>query len=434
MKSLLKKFRQPHLRVLFSNFSYLLILEVLNRTLGLITLPYLLRVIGVEHYGILAFATATLSYFALIIDYGFNLTATREVAINRGNQQKLTEIFSAVISIRLGLVLLSFVLLFLMVTQIPFFVQHRMIYLYSFGATIGGAFFPVWFFQGMEKMKFITFFNVISKGAVVPLIFLLIKEPADFYWVPIFYAAASIAIALLSLLLVRFKFGIRFKFQRFKTLHYYWKQAHTIFITNVAISLYLQTNVFLLGLLTNNQAVGIYSAADRIVTGVNSILTPISQSLFPHISKKIESGKENTLSFIRKVLRYLAPGILIISLLLCLFAKTIVELIYGHAVASAIPVLRIMAFLPLIVLMSNIFGIQTMIAFNHKKPLQRIVVWGGIINLLLLILLIPPFAETGAAISLLLIESYITIACINYVQKSDLKLIVYKPFKNLKKK
>jgi len=196
-----------------------------------------------------------------------------------------------------------------------------------------------------------------------------------------------------------------------------------IFVSNIAISLYTMSTTFILGLFTNNTIVGYYSAADKLIQAVKGLMGPVSQTLYPFINKKVVESKENALKLIRKMTKLVAVITFIISLTVFLFAKEIIMIVLGQNYNESILLLKILSCHPLLIGLSNIFGIQTMLSFNKKVAFQNILIFASILNLVLACILVPMFRHIGSAISVTVVEFFVTVSMFIYLQKNDLPIV-----------
>lgn len=422
---MLKKFKSlsGDKKRLVESFFSLSVLQGVNYLLPLITLPYLVRVLGPEKFGLIMFAQAFIMYFNILTDYGFSLSATREISIHRDDKEKVSKIFSSVMTIKFGLLILSFILMSIIVFSFEKFRQDWIIYYLTFGIVIGQAMFPVWFFQGMEKMKYITFLNVTAKLIFTISIFIFVHNVSDYIYVPLINSLGFLLAGVWALGVVIKNFNVDFKLVSIKNIKYQLKEGWYIFISTVAISLYTVSNTFILGLFTNNTIVGYYSAAEKLMRAAQGLLTPISQSIYPYMSKLVNESKRKGIQFIRKTTYVIGSATFLLSLVIFMFADIIVEIILGNQYMESVTVLRILAFLPFLIGLSNIFGIQTMLTFNYKKAFSNILIAASIINIILSLLLIPQYKQIGTSFSVLISEVFVTLTMFVYLQIKGIRIL-----------
>ena len=399
-------------RRLLENFLSLSVLQGANYILPLITLPYLVRVLGPEKFGLIAFAQAFIGYFIILTNYGFNLSATREISINRDKKEKVSEIFNSVMIVKFLLGILSFFILALILIFIPKFRNDWLVYIFTFGMVIGQILFPVWFFQGMERMKYITILNIIAKGIFTICIFIFIRKMADYLYVPLINSMGFLVAGGLSLRIVSKDFGIKFILPSFEAIKYQLKEGWHIFISTVAISLYTTSNTFILGLFTNNTIVGYYAAAEKIVKAVQGLLVPISQTAYPHISKLASESKERALNFIRKLVKIVGGISFIISLSIFIFAKLIVNIILGPQYQQSIIVLRILAFLPFMIGLATVYATLFLLGFGYIKTWSRIIIGSSVLDIIFVLIFVGifPLAHIGVSISWVLTEICVSVS------------------------
>ena len=411
------KFKSEDNKRLLSNFVSLSVLQGANYILPLITLPYLVRVLGVEYFGLLAFATAMIAYFNIITDYGFNLTATREISIHRDNKEKVIEIFSAVMTIKVILMFLSFILLFILVFSFQKFSKDWLVYFLTFGTVIGQVLFPVWFFQGMEKMKYITYLNILAKSIFTVAIFIFVQEESDFYIVPLLTSIGFIIAGIWSLVLIKKEFKVSFKFQSIYKIKSYLFDGWHVFISRFYVSLYTTTNVLLLGLFTNNTSVGYYSIAEKIVVAIGGLFEPANQTIYPYLARK---HKENFTQFV-KFIKKIAIIFLAISFSFVViseyFKDEIVYLISGNyntqiSLLLSIFLIRVLTF-PFGPLFSN-----SLIIMKRKKEFMKVMNYTVLLDLLI----VPPsiylFSETGLVYSFVAVLLMHVVLLIIYLTNS----------------
>ena len=368
-------------KIIRNNFFSLTSLKVLTYILPLITFPYLIRVLGIEKFGLIMFAQATMYYFEIVVDFGFNLSATREVALNVKKPNKLNEIISAVFSIKFMLLLFSFLVLVAVINLFDRFLQDFLLYYYSFLKVIALAFFPVWFFQGIEKMKYITLIDIISKSIFTVLIFVFVQSESDYILVPLISGVGYIIGTIFSLIYLFRRFKKSFIICSFSVLKKYFNDSLMFFLSRVSVSLYTTSNAFFLGLVTSNIMVGYYAVAEKLYMVIRQLYQPIVQVIYPYMSKS------KNVKFFKKLYPIIISLNFIGVYVLWVYAPEIIFMVTNETFLETVKVFRILLIVACVVVPSVLIGYPFLAALGYKNEANYSTIIGSLFHVISLTVL-----------------------------------------------
>lgn len=397
----------------FENFISLGALQIFSYVIPLITLPYLSRVLGVEKFGLVFFAMAFVEYFRVLTDYGFNLSATREIAVNRHNQNNLSNIFNSVTVVKFLLLIISFGILLLSLAFIPKLHDEWLVFMLSFLMVVGNAIYPVWFFQGMEHMKYITFLNILAKTLFLILIFIFVKNSSDYVLVPLLNALGFIVSGLIGFVFAVKKFNIKLYIPSWKNIMKQFKYSSDFFLSRAAVTLFTNTNTFFIGLISSNTMVAYFVAAEKIYTAIKNLAQPIEKALYPFIAKNKD------IQFFKKI--YIP--ILVFNIGMCLFififAKPIITIFYGLDLVEAYKILRIFCLSIFITWNTIVLAYPLLGAMGYTKEVNRSVIIASFVHILGLVLLYTTNILNVYSIAYLvwISEGFILSSIIYYIRK-----------------
>lgn len=389
---------------MFSNFAYLSLLQGINYLLPLLTIPYLLKVLGTEYFGLLAFATSLIAYFNLLTDYGFNFSATREVSLRKQDPDFIANTYAQVLGLRIIFILAAFFVLLLLLYFVPRFESHRLLYLLTFGSVVGQALVPIWLFQGLERMQFITWINSVPKVAATVAIFILVRSPEHYLWVPFLNALAFLISGCMALWVVRYRLMIRLVAFNRKGMLFQFKQGWHVFFSTIAVSFYTISTTFLLGLLTNNATVGVYAAAEKLARVTAGLYSPLAQAFYPYINQKINASRAEGARILHRMAGQVGLGMGFLSILLFATAPWLSSFLFDQSTGDGVMILRILSALPLATSISNVFAIQGLYSFGKQKLVANILLVAGLIHFPLVYLAIQRWSGIGAASALIFTE------------------------------
>ncbi len=357
---------------LIENMTSLFILQGLIYLFPLITYPYLIRVLGPEKFGLLAFAQAFVQYFNIFTDYGFNMTVPREIAIHREDKDRISSIFVATMLVKLGLLLLSAIVYAAIIVFIPYFHDGWIIYLVYFFAVIGNVFIPAWFFQGLEQMKYITLVIFIARVITTVATFVFVRSSNDVILAACFQSGVTLLCAFLSM-------GLLWKR---KLINLRWtsdwsgvkaaaKESNQVFLSNLSISLYSYGSVVIVGLVSGQTVAGYYSIIQKFSTAVVGLVQPITQGLYPSLSRQFQDSQEKYYKSQRLLL--ILGGFIAMSFgaLTFTFAEPISKLLAGEASAELMKLMQIFSTTTAFTIL-NVFLLSSVLVMKLYDEMQSL--------------------------------------------------------------
>ncbi|MEN5423721.1 flippase [Comamonas aquatica] len=386
-------------QVVARNFGYMLFLQIASYAFPLITIPYLARVIGVEGFGKIAFAAAVILWFQTVTEWGFGYTATRDVAKNKNDLIKISEIFSNVLWTKIILMIFSLIVLSFLIIFIPIFQENKNILLITFLLIPGNIFFPEWFFQALERMKFITYFGVISKFIFTILVFVFVNDQGDYLLQPLFISMGLFFCGLVSFYLIVAKWGVRIRAPRWKDVFLTIKSGYNVFLNNIFPNLYNSFSTVFLGLVAGSASTGILEAGKKFSEIAQQFLNVISKVFFPLLSRNIKVHD--------------AYGKIQISLSVCcalvifFFAPYLIDFFYTADFNLAAVVLQIMSISIVFQALNSVYGTNYLIVLGYEMELRRITTGVSILGFVFSLFFVYYFDIIGAAVSITLARGFL---------------------------
>lgn len=376
-------------KTLAGNFMWLSLLQVAGYVFPLITLPYLARVIGVDGFGKIFFAAAVMVWIQTIADWGFNFTATRDVAQNREHPERVAQIFSDVLWARCLLMILSLAVLLLLIVCFETFRENWAVLLVSFLMIPGHILFPDWFFQAIERMKYITLLNLLMKVVFTVAVFLFIKEREDYLLQPLFTSLGYVISGIIALYVILVKWHYHLMPPNFNRAVATIKESADVFINNLFPNLYNSLSIVLLGFWGGPVANGLLDAGSKFVNLVQQLILVVSRVFYPFLSRQIDKHQV----YVRLNMIVAIVG----SLLLFMMAPFLMQWFYTPEFEQAIPIMRLMSISLIFLALSNVYGTNYLIVVGRERELRNITMIASVVGFLIAFPLIYYWSYMGAA-------------------------------------
>ena len=367
---------------LLVNFFSLAVIRGSTMILPLITLPYLVRVLGAENFGLLSFSLAIIMYFNIFVSFGFELSATREISIYRDNMEKVSEIFSSVMIIKSIFLLLSLFLLSIVVMVFDSVKLNATLYFVTFGVVVGNALFPVWFFQGMEKMKYITYFTISAKIFYTLFIFVLVHEKSDYIYVPLLNSIGLIVSGIVSIWIILKYHPVYFFFPSVTTIIHHVKDSSQFFLSRVANQGSKYYATMIIGLYFGNTIVGYYSMIQKLLQAFGSLGGIVAQTIYPYMSKT-----KNIVMY-KKIFMIVVSISIIIWISILYLHNLIIDLVFHLQNEMMSNMFLIMFSGAIFGIISALIGYPLLAAMGYTKYANNSLIIASVINVVYITLVV----------------------------------------------
>ena len=395
---------------IFENALSLGIMQVVNLGLPLLSLPYLALKLGVDQLGRMAFALAVAQLLLMVTDYGFNLSASKAIAVNRHNPAKITEIWCVVTFLRVVFALGG---IFCIAVSTLFFERARSeigLFVAAYAMVIGNVLFPQWLFQGLEQLRIVSIAQMLARVIVFSLIFVLVKSEEDLYWATFLQSAGFLLGGLLALpQTLRAIRGGEIRLPGKPAIVAQLKEGWPVFLSTAAVNVYTTSNSFILGLFVAPVTLGYYHVAEKLIRAVQTIYSAISNAVYPHVSHLASSDRIAVLNFNRKFLKNIGSVAVLASLCVYFIGPYVIKFVFGQQFLPAADILRVFALLPIIIIFSNIFGVQTMLPLGMESAFSRVLLCAAVFDFAVFIPAAYMFGGIGAAWANIAVELFVSL-------------------------
>jgi PST family polysaccharide transporter len=400
-------------KIIAKNYVALLFIQGANFILPLIIFPYLVRTLGSEKYGLVMVAQSLALFLTIIVDFGFNISATREVANLKNDKEKLSQFYWNVFSIKLALIVITFLLLLGLIICVDKFSVDPLVYLFSFGLVLGQAIFPTWFFQGIEKMQVITIVNVAAKLFFTISLFFVVLSPADYEYVPIFNGLGFVISGLFG-----FVFSlqyVKFVFPKLSQVKEIIENSSSLFFSNLAVSLYTSSNTLIIGFFAGDSIAGVYASMEKLILAIKSMYAPLYQAIFPNLSTKPYAEIRLYIDKMKIPIGFIG---LVISIIIFFGAKQILVLAFDDAlIVGYSPVFQILGFISILSSLNMLYVTLYFPSVKKYKIRMKILISAGFLNLIIALSLVKWYTIYGVAISAVTTELFILLLGVYFYYK-----------------
>lgn len=388
-------------RTILRNMASLWLVQLANYLIPILVIPFVTHALGVDAFGRVALAQNIVSYLAILINFGFDYSATQDIATHRQDMRSVRVIFKTVMGCKCVLFGVSMVVMAVLYGLYAPVHADPWLYFWAAMFNLGFVLFPTWFYQGMEEMGVMSLFNFATKAVGAVLIIVLVRKTSDYVLYMAIQTLVSVVVGGCALGYIVRHYRLWSSRERDRELsRRVIKKSAPVFVTNLAGSLYNALGITMLGVFLTQSVVGIYAGSQKIVQACIMMTTmPFSVAIFPRMSQYFHTNARMGWQFLCKAMFIAFVAGMILTPCLYAAAPWLVEWLLGNEFCDAVGQVRMLAAMPLLVLVGTMLLVQGLYGTQQQRLAPYILVCTGGLSVLLNYWLVPSMGATGCIVA-----------------------------------
>jgi len=406
--------------IVFRNFLYLFTNQFFNLIIPLLVFPFLVKTLGLACFGLYSLAYASVIFCFMFSDYGFNFSGSKYIAINRDDIEKRDEAFSTILSIKIGIAILTAAAWIVYIVLNPKFNGFTVFGLLFIGMIFGNAINLQWFFQGLEKLGWFSTVNSSIKLVSNILILLLVKSPKDMYIIPLVYSISFLLSGIITILIAIYSVKVKIKFFSFHNYVEFFKEGLDYFITISTTSLVFNGTIIILSFFEKDiLIIGAFSAIDRVLKILVSVYVPYSTAIYPRNMANFqispEKGKQSVFKYGSIALIFSIGCIVFFQL----FSVTAMNFLNPKLVSYAFW-LQVFSAWFFFIILNNLIGYHYLNGLNRSALFRNTNIIYTFITLILMVVGCAFYSFKGCILAVLSGEIILTLLLVFKIKKKAL--------------
>lgn len=356
-----------------SNILYLGAMQITNYLVPILIIPILINRVGLEKYGLIALAQGVMNILVTITEYGTNLTGTRYISQEESNPSKLRGFVSQIISLRAFLLVVVFMVFALLVYLVPSWRTAYFLFLSSYLIVVAQAVFPIWYFQGIQKMQFITLINFLARILYIVAIWVFISSEDHYHYVNLINGICWIVTTGFGFTIMTSKIGLRNLKLSFHHVKQGLKENYPIFLSRIATTGYRNGVIVMAGFILGPTMLGVYSIIDKIVSLMATTNAVLFRALLPKASALAKKGVKPLRGYLLRVIRVVFPTAILASGSIFFLGEWVIQSLSGYFSKFEViggPYLPFLAVIPTLLVVNLPLGLSLIALQKNKQYFQ----------------------------------------------------------------